>query len=88
MKTIKAFNANTQKIEKAILSIATNNELVIRFADESFFKLPASTTEKELIEHLEAYELSNTGQKLAEEEVDKNNDLEERFPNLIIKEKK
>lgn len=69
MKTINAFNVNTQTVEEATVAEGNNGELVIRFADLSFFKLPGGMTDEDLVAHLETYELANTGQIKVEEPV-------------------
>lgn len=70
MKTIKAFNANTQAVEEATITVDANKELVVRFKDNSFFKLPAGMSDDEIVEHLDVYHENNLGQEKVVEETE------------------
>lgn len=62
MKTRLAFNAITQQLEEAIVTIDKNGEYLFTFEDGSFFKLPGDLDKKGINAALEAYEKANTGQ--------------------------
>jgi len=56
---LKVFNANTQENEQATITEGKDKELVVSFADGSFFKLPAGLTDKEVKKLLELHEEHN-----------------------------
>lgn len=66
-KTREAFNATTQQLEDAIVTIDVNGEYLFTFEDGSFFKLPGNLTAKEITEALAKEEASNIGQVKAED---------------------
>ena len=59
---IVAFNVATQEDENALISVDTNGEFIIKFADESFFRLPGDMTSKEIKDYLIVHKESNIGQ--------------------------
>lgn len=66
-KTRAAFNATTQQVEDAVVTIDVNGEYLFTFADGSFFKLPGNLTAEEITEALAKEEVSNIGQVKAED---------------------
>lgn len=66
MKTKKVFNARTQQVEDAVVTIDNNGEYVFTFADGSFFKLPGHLDKEGVAEALKAHEEANKGQLSAE----------------------
>lgn len=68
MPTRQLFNAQTQKLEDAELTVDKNNEIVATFADESFIKFPAGLTKDEFESHIAAHQSANEGQEVISEE--------------------
>lgn len=66
-KTREAFNANTQQVEDAEVTIDVHGDYLFTFADGSFFKLPGGLSKKEIDSHLAKYEAANIGQVKAED---------------------
>jgi hypothetical protein len=66
-KTIKAFNAKTQKEEDATVTVDESNEYVFTFKDKSFFKLPANFTKKQIEGYLKKHFEDNIGQVKTED---------------------
>lgn len=66
-KTRAAFNATTQQVEDAVVTIDVNGEYLFTFEDGSFFKLPGNLTAEEITEALAKEEASNIGQVKAED---------------------
>lgn len=79
MKIREAFNAITQQIEEAQVTIDQNGEYVFTFADNSFFKLPGDLDKKGVDKALEAHEAANKGQ-LSQSVIEKAN--EEKLKNI------
>ena len=69
MKTREAFNANTQQIEEATVTIDNNGDYLFTFEDGSFFKLPGTFGKEEIDNALEAHQTDNEGKiTLAQQE--------------------
>lgn len=66
-KTRAAFNAITQQVEDAEVTIDVQGDYLFTFADGSFFKLPGNLSAKEIKEALAKYEAANIGQIKAED---------------------
>jgi hypothetical protein len=66
-KKIKAFNAVTQQVEDAVVTVDKNNEFLVTFADSSFLKFPADFDVEDLKAGLKANEEANLGQVSAAE---------------------
>jgi len=62
MKKIQAFNARTQEVEDAVVTVDKNGEFVVTFEDNSFIKFPAHFSASDIKEHLAKHEEHNTGQ--------------------------
>lgn len=67
-KEIQAFNATTQAMETAVVSVANNNEFLVTFENGAFIKFPAGMTAKELKAALVKEEEVNKGVVFAEAE--------------------
>lgn len=79
MKTKKVFNARTQQIEDATVTVDNNGEFVFTFADGGFFKLPGTLDKDGITEALKAHEKANKGQ-ISQAEIDAEN--EEKLKNI------
>jgi len=66
-KTRSAFNAITQQVEDAEVTIDVYGDYLFTFADGSFFKLPGTLDKDGITEELEKYEAANIGQIKAED---------------------
>lgn len=66
-KTREAFNANTQQLEDAEVTIDAHGEYLFTFSDGSFFKLPGDLDKDAVTEALAVYESANVGQVKAED---------------------
>lgn len=66
-KAKAAFNAITQQVEDAEVTIDVHGDYLFTFADGSFFKLPGNLSAKEIKEELAKYEAANIGQVKAED---------------------
>lgn len=64
------FNALTQAVEDAELSVDHNNEIVATFADGSFLKFPAGISKKEFADQIKLVEVHNEGQEVITPEVE------------------
>lgn len=58
------FNARTQQVEKAELTVDHNGEIVATFEDGGFIKFPAGLTEVELNDQIKLHEDHNKGQEI------------------------
>lgn len=72
MKIIKTFNARSQEIEDAVVTIDSNGEFLFTFEDGSFFKLPGHLDKDGVAETLKAHEKANKGQ-LSQDAIDAEN---------------
>lgn len=63
MATKELFNARTQQIEEAELTVDKNNEIVATFEDGGFIKFPAGMTKAEFTKALKLHEKHNVGQE-------------------------
>ena len=61
---MQVFNARTQQLEDVTWKVDDNNELVASFADGTFLKFPAGTTEEDLKTLVEAHQAANEGQEV------------------------
>ena len=66
-KTRAAFNATTQQVEDAVVTIDVQGDYLFTFEDGSFFKLPGNLTSKEVTAALAKEEAANIGQIKAED---------------------
>lgn len=64
MTTKKIFNAATQQLEDAELTVDANNEIVATFSDEGFVKFPAGLTSKEFDHLIAETQSANEGQEV------------------------
>lgn len=64
MPSTHIFNAKTQQVELAELSVDDNNEIVATFSDQSIVKFPAGLSEKEFSDLIKAHKESNEGQEI------------------------
>lgn len=55
------FNANTQQLEDAELTVDDNNEIIATFSDDSFIKFPPSLTQDEFDTLIARHEEQNSG---------------------------
>lgn len=79
MKTKLVFNAKTQVVEEAEVTIDQNGEYLFTFADGSFFKAPGTLSKAELADYLALHEEHNKGQITVEEQQKAN---EEKLKNV------
>lgn len=61
VKTREAFNANTQQMEEAVVTIDQNGDYLFMFEDESFLKLPGDLDKEGIDNALTAHQLDNEG---------------------------
>jgi hypothetical protein len=61
MKTRQAFNANTQQLEDADVTIDQNGDYLFTFADFSFLKFPGDFDKKGINDALDAHQAENEG---------------------------
>ena len=61
---MKIFNATTQKIEDAVMSVDANDEIVATFKNGAFLKFPAGLTKEEFEAQIQAVEDANKGQEV------------------------
>lgn len=64
MPSTRIFNAKTQKVELAELSVDPNNEIVATFADKSIVKFPAGLSKDEFKDLVDAHQKANEGQEI------------------------
>lgn len=76
MATRELFNANTQQLEEAELSVDANNEIVATFTDGSVLKFPAGLTSKQLDKLAETHHTANDGKEIVTDEMEKANAAE------------
>jgi hypothetical protein len=62
--TRKIFNATSQQVEDAELSVDDNNEIIATFADNSFLKFPAGLTAAQFDAQISAIQKSNVGKQV------------------------
>jgi hypothetical protein len=62
MPTKLVFNAATQQVEEAELSVDNNGEILVTFADGGFIKLAAGETIERYQELLDLHQVDNLGQ--------------------------
>lgn len=62
MATRTIFNAATQQVEDAELTVDQNNEIVATFTDGNFIKFPAGLTSEEFEAQIAAHQSANEGQ--------------------------
>lgn len=70
------FNATTQQVEPAELTVDKNNDIVATFDDGSFLKFPAGMTAEEFTEHIAAVQVHNEGQEVITPEMEAAKDAE------------
>lgn len=64
MPTRDIFNAATQQVEPAELSVDHNNEIIATFKAGSFLKFPAGLSQKDFDTHIELVQVHNEGQEV------------------------
>lgn len=64
------FNARTQQLENATLSVDANNEIVATFADGSFVKFPAGLSKEQFETAIAEHQKSNEGQEVITPELE------------------
>lgn len=69
MPTRDIFNANTQTVEPAELTVDANNEIVATFADKTFLKFPAGLTQEDFGAQITAVQTANEGQEVITPEI-------------------
>lgn len=69
MPVRELFNAKTQQLEDAEMTVDDNNEIVATFADGGIIKFPASLTKPEFEKLITQHEKRNTGQEVITDEV-------------------
>jgi len=67
---MQIFNARTQEIEDAEMSVDDNNEIVATFADGGFVKFPAGLSEKDFEELIGLHQEHNEGQEVITPEME------------------
>jgi hypothetical protein len=70
MPTRQIFNATTQQVEEAELSVDQNNEIVATFADGNFVKFPAGMTAEEFEKQIALVQAHNEGQEIVTPEME------------------
>jgi len=70
MPTREIFNALTQQLEDAELTVDHNNEIVATFKDGSFLKFPAGLTKDDFEEQIRLHQVHNEGQEVITPEVE------------------
>lgn len=65
----KLFNATTQQVETATLSVDRNNEVIASFDDGSFVKFPAGLSPEQFDMLIELQQSANEGQDVLTPEV-------------------
>lgn len=64
------FNASTQQVEEAELTVDHNGEIVATFEDGSFLKFPAGLTKAEFNEQIKLHKEHNQGQEVITPEME------------------
>lgn len=64
MPSTHIFNAKTQQVELAELSVDANNEIVATFCDDSVVKFPAGLSKEEFKKLIDAHQKANEGQEI------------------------
>lgn len=70
MSTMQIFNAQTQAVEDAEMTVDANNEIVGTFADGSIVKFPAGLTKEQFDALIAMHEEANTGQEIITPEME------------------
>lgn len=70
MATRKIFNARTQEVEDATLTVDDNNEIVATFEDKGFVKFPAGLAEPQFKKLIEEHKTHNEGQEVITPEME------------------
>ncbi len=78
------FNATTQQVELAELSVDKNNEIVATFEDGSFLKFPAGLTSEEFAAQIAAVQVHNEGQEVITPEMEAAKDAEREASLALI----
>lgn len=76
MATKQLFNAKTQQVEDAELTVDANNEIVATFADGCVLKFPAGLTDKQFEKLVEKHQSGNEGQEVITAEMEAERDKE------------
>lgn len=64
MPTREIFNANTQQLEDAELSVDQNHEIIATFEDGNFIKFPKGLTQKQFDRAISQHAADNQGKEL------------------------
>jgi len=64
MPTREIFNANTQQVEPAELTVDHNNDIVATFQDGSFLKFPAGLDRQQFEDQINLVQVHNQGQEV------------------------
>jgi|SRR5665213_316918 len=67
--TKEIFNATTQKVESAVLSVDANNEIIATFANDAFIKFPPGLDEAGFEAHVAAIHESSDSQEIITDEL-------------------
>lgn len=67
---MKIFNAKSQQIEDAEMSVDDNNEIVATFKDGGIVKFPAGLSQADFDKLVQAHEDANKGQEVITEEME------------------
>lgn len=70
MSTMQIFNARSQQVEDAEMSVDANNEIVATFQDGGFIKFPAGLTKDEFDALIVKHEEDNKGQEIITPEME------------------
>lgn len=69
MPTRELFNAKSQQVEEAQLTVDFNNEIVATFEDGGIIKFPASLTDTEFEKLITLHQKRNIGQEVITDEM-------------------
>lgn len=67
---MQIFNARTQQVEEATMSVDGNNDIVATFADETIVKFPAGLDQAQLDELIAEHQEANEGQVIITPEME------------------
>src|SRR3990167_3267792 len=70
MPTRQIFNARTQKVEEAELTVDQNSEVIATFKDGGIIKFPAGLTSAEFEKLIAKHQVANEGQEVITPEME------------------
>lgn len=81
---MQVFNAKTQQLEDVTWKADDNNELVATFADGTFLKFPAGTTEEDLQRFADEHHAANEGQEVITPEMEAEREAQRQANEALV----